>query len=57
MFCLTKQSLNGTALNYSFVTGTYLADSTYYNPANMSLGKDSDRYELEFGDIYFNPSI
>ena len=46
-FRLTEQSLNGTALNSAFIAGAYGADSTYYNPANMSLGRDSDKWEFE----------
>ena len=46
-FRLPEQSLNGTALNSAFIAGAYGADSTYYNPANMGLGRDSDKYEFE----------
>lgn len=57
-FLLHEQSLNGTALNSAYIAGAYGADSTYYNPANMSLGKDSDRHELEInGTLIFIPSF
>ncbi|NDJ27292.1 hypothetical protein GW575_04930 [Campylobacter sp. MIT 19-121] len=45
---LAEQSLNGTALNSAFVAGAYGADASYYNPANMAFGKDSDKFEFEF---------
>ena len=55
-FRLTEQSLNGTALNSAFIAGAYGADSTYYNPANMSLGRDSDKHEIEIdGTLLFIP--
>ncbi|WP_104746722.1 OmpP1/FadL family transporter [Helicobacter bilis] len=55
-FPLTEQSLNGTALNSAFIAGAYGADSTYYNPANMSLGRDSDKHEIEIdGTLLFIP--
>lgn len=57
-FRLTEQSLNGTALNSAFIAGAYGADSTYYNPANMSLGKDSDKWEFEVdGQLLYIPSF
>lgn len=57
-FRLTEQSLNGTALNSAFIAGAYGADSTYYNPANMSLGKDSDKWEFEInGQLLYIPSF
>lgn len=46
-FRLPEQSLNGTALNSAYIAGAYGADATYYNPANMSLGKESDKYSFE----------
>ncbi|RDU71946.1 hypothetical protein CQA66_05650 [Helicobacter aurati] len=53
-FRLTEQSLNGTALNSAFIAGAYGADSTYYNPANMSLGQDNENYEFEInGTLIF----
>ncbi|EEO25145.2 hypothetical protein HRAG_02202 [Helicobacter bilis ATCC 43879] len=57
-FRLTEQSLNGTALNSAFIAGAYGADSTYYNPANMSLGRDSDKWEFEVnGTLIYIPSF
>lgn len=57
-FRLTEQSLNGTALNSAFIAGAYGADSTYYNPANMSLGRDSDKWEFEAdGTLIYIPGF
>lgn len=57
-FRLTEQSLNGTALNSAFVAGAYGADSAYYNPANMSLGNDSDKWEFELdGQLLWIPGF
>lgn len=46
-FRLPEQSLNGTALNSAYIAGAYGADASYYNPANMSLGMDSDKHAFE----------
>lgn len=51
-FRLAEQSLNGTALNSAFVAGAYGADSSYYNPANMGFGEDSDKFEIELGATF-----
>lgn len=57
-FRLTEQSLNGTALNSAFIAGAYGADATYYNPANMSLGRDSDKWEFEMdGTLIYIPGF
>ena len=57
-FRITEQSLNGTALNSAFVAGGYGADSTYYNPANMSLVRDNNKWEFEIdGQILYIPSF
>lgn len=57
-FRLPEQSLNGTALNSAYIAGAYGADSSYYNPANMSFGKESDRYSLELdGSLIIIPGF
>ena len=55
-FRLPEQSLNGTALNSAYIAGAYGADATYYNPANMSLGMESDNYSFALdGTMIFIP--
>lgn len=57
-FRLPEQSLNGTALNSAYIAGAYGADSTYYNPANMGLMKDSEFYEFEIdGSLILIPAF
>lgn len=57
-FRLPEQSLNGTALNSAYIAGAYGADSTYYNPANMSLMRDNEHYEFELnGTLIFIPQF
>lgn len=57
-FRLPEQSLNGTALNSAYIAGAYGADATYYNPANMSLGMESDNYSFALdGTMIFIPGF
>lgn len=57
-FRLPEQSLNGTALNSAYIAGAYGADATYYNPANMSLGRESNEYAFEIdGSLIFIPGF
>ncbi|WP_104718694.1 OmpP1/FadL family transporter [Helicobacter trogontum] len=57
-FRLPEQSLNGTALNSAYIAGAYGADASYYNPANMSFGRESNVYSVELdGSLIFIPGF
>ncbi|MFC3847079.1 OmpP1/FadL family transporter [Helicobacter baculiformis] len=46
-FKLNEHSLNSIALSSAYIAGANGADSSLYNPANMGLGKFSNKHELE----------
>lgn len=51
-YLVEEHSINSIALNSAFVAGAYGADSSFYNPANLSLGGlgpsySKDGYQLE----------
>lgn len=53
-FKLNEHSLNSIALSSAYVAGANGADSSYYNPANMGLGKFADKHEIELSTTWIH---
>lgn len=53
-FKMNEHSLNSIALSSAYVAGANGADSTYYNPANMGLGKFSNKHEIEISTTWLH---
>ncbi|WP_305862560.1 OmpP1/FadL family transporter [Helicobacter cholecystus] len=53
-FKMNEHSLNSIALSSAYVAGASGADSAYYNPANMGMGRFSDKHELEISTTWIH---
>lgn len=53
-FKLNEHSLNSIALSSAYVAGANGADSALYNPANMGMGKFSNKHEIEVSTTWLH---
>ncbi|MCE3046605.1 OmpP1/FadL family transporter [Helicobacter kayseriensis] len=53
-FKLNEHSLNSIALSSAYVAGANGADSALYNPANMGMGKFSNKHEIEISTTWLH---
>jgi long-chain fatty acid transport protein len=52
---IPEQSLNSVALSGAYVASANGADSSYFNPANMSFNDDAYQFETSLTYIYLSP--